>query len=190
MAVKRAPTWVIVVRRDRPEVYTRLQRSFAGSPLVEVILERRERERRRGANPADTDRRRADRRQPADGRSPSSAGGRRFLQRTAAYDVLEIDARLLMRCPRCDASLEVEMPRFGELPARLDLDVLHAPSEAHGVKHFVEAQAFRETGRSILACRLLARRQDAGNGHVASGAATADDANDTNERLARRVIRK
>ena len=40
--------WVIVTRVERPEVYPALQRSFAGSPWVEVVVDRRRGERRHG----------------------------------------------------------------------------------------------------------------------------------------------
>ena len=157
MAETSTPHWVVIVRRERADVYERLRRSFAGTTLVEIQLDRRRGERRNGGARDRSDRRRTERRRPAALRGAPMTGSHRLVQHTDAYQVLEAESRVLVECPRCQAPLELEMPRFGELPARLDLEVLHRTSESHGIKHFVEAQAYRATGRSLLACRLLAR---------------------------------
>lgn len=43
--------WVVVVRADQPEAYAALREHFADRPDVEVLLDRRVRERRKGADP-------------------------------------------------------------------------------------------------------------------------------------------
>ena len=166
MADTNTPHWVVIVRRERTDVYERLRRTFGGTTLVEVLLERRAGERRKGSARDRSERRQTERRRPAALRGAPLTSSHRLVQHTEAYQVLEAESWVLMECPRCQAPLELEMPRFGELPARLDLEVLHQTSESHGIKHFVETQAYRATGRSLLACRLLARvvRAAAGNG--------------------------
>jgi hypothetical protein len=42
------PGQIIVVSRQRPRLYQRLRRAFAGNKSVQVVLDRREGERRRG----------------------------------------------------------------------------------------------------------------------------------------------
>ena len=56
------PRWVVVARVDRPDVVPALRRSFAGSPWVDVVLDRRRGERRQGGSPPAADRRVAGRR--------------------------------------------------------------------------------------------------------------------------------
>jgi hypothetical protein len=57
-----SPHWLVVVRRDQPEVYPAARRRF-DEPLCLVVLDRRRSDRRRGRMPVDTDRRRGERRQ-------------------------------------------------------------------------------------------------------------------------------
>jgi len=67
----------------------------------------------------------------------------RLVQRTETHDVVRGRVprrRQLSAVP--GSGFEFELPRFGELPARLNLSVFHLPSESHRVKHFVEADAF------------------------------------------------
>jgi hypothetical protein len=162
------PHWVVIVHEENPEVAARLRQTYRTLSLVEIVLDRRQRERRRAPSLLGSERRGRDRRRATASRPQVTGASHRLVQRTAAYDVYEAESVVHAECPRCDAHLEVEMPRFGELPARIDLDVFHTLSHAHGVKHFVEAQAFRATGRSILACRLLARSTSL-NGHGQAG---------------------
>ena len=58
------PRWLFIVRRDMEALYEHLRRAFAGSPVVEVILDRRHGERRRRGVPVTEDQRRGDRRWP------------------------------------------------------------------------------------------------------------------------------
>lgn len=56
------PHWLVVVRRDPPELDPAARRRF-DEPLCFVVLDRRRSDRRRGRMPVDTDRRRGERRQ-------------------------------------------------------------------------------------------------------------------------------
>jgi hypothetical protein len=59
--------YLIVVRRDQPDLFQALLASTAGDPMVQVILDRRQRDRRVILRDVDTDRRRrADRRAAPD----------------------------------------------------------------------------------------------------------------------------
>lgn len=165
MSVHGAPLWLVVVARDRRDLLARLGRSFAGTPMIDLVLDRRQGERRRQDTPGPGDRRRGDRRRPATLARSSPAGGYRLIQRAEGFDVFQAEARASARCPECAALIEFEMPRFGELPARLDLLVVHTERTPHAV----ETQAFRASGRPFLACRMLARRcADGGSPREAS----------------------
>jgi hypothetical protein len=59
------PRWLFIVRGDREALYAQLRLAFAGSPVVQVILDRRHEERRRRTLPVTVDQRRGDRRWPA-----------------------------------------------------------------------------------------------------------------------------
>lgn len=62
-----APPYLIVVARNQPSVFESLSRKLAGDPEFQVLPDRRQGERRQGAEPHDPERRRAERRlQPAD----------------------------------------------------------------------------------------------------------------------------
>lgn len=58
------PQWLFIVRRDQEALYAHLRQAFAGSRVVQVILDRRQGDRRRQAQPVGEDRRRGDRRWP------------------------------------------------------------------------------------------------------------------------------
>jgi CRP-like cAMP-binding protein len=58
--------YVYVVPRERPELYEQLSREFGDDPEVEVVMERRHRERRRGGSSRSPERRRWERRIPDD----------------------------------------------------------------------------------------------------------------------------
>jgi hypothetical protein len=58
------PQWLFIVRRDQEALYSHLRQAFAGSPAVQVILDRRQADRRQRALPVGEDRRRGDRRWP------------------------------------------------------------------------------------------------------------------------------
>lgn len=161
-ATHTAPYWLIVVRPDRQELYVRLCRSFAQTPFVEVIVDRRNGDRRRGSTGVTSDRPRGDRR-GGDRRKPralraAATDGYRLIERAEGFQVFEADGRVPVRCFECDTLVEFEMPRFGELPARLAVDVIHAEATQYRARHFVEALAYRASGRPFLACRVVAHR--------------------------------
>lgn len=57
-----SPQWLVVVRRDEPELYPAARRRF-DEPLCLVVLDQRRSDRRLGRMPVGTDRRRGERRQ-------------------------------------------------------------------------------------------------------------------------------
>jgi hypothetical protein len=58
---------LLIVSRDRPELYEQLKRDFAEDQEVEVILDRRLEERRKLGGAQNPERRRSDRRSEMDG---------------------------------------------------------------------------------------------------------------------------
>jgi hypothetical protein len=156
------PHWLVVVQRDREDLLARLRRTFGREPLVSVIADRRQADRRRGVAAAARERRRADRRRTPQLRRGLETAGYRLVERSDGFLVFEAEARLAIECGECRAPLEFEMPRFGELPARLELQVVHPGDGPLRGQHVVEAQAFRASGRPFLACRMVARRRSAG----------------------------
>jgi hypothetical protein len=51
--------------------------------------------------------------------------------------------------------LRVEIPRFTEPPARLELTVVHEAIPPNRTRHVVEMQSFSVTGRVLLASRIV-----------------------------------
>jgi hypothetical protein len=49
----------------------------------------------------------------------------------------------------------VEIPRFTEPPARLELTVVHEVIQPNRTRHVVEMQSFSATGRVVLASRMV-----------------------------------
>jgi hypothetical protein len=156
--LSRAPHWRLLVRADQPELHARLTRRFADPALVEVILDRRRGDRRRGG-PVEGDRRRGERRRG------HGQDGYRLAIRMRGYDVYEAEGRVPAECPECGTAFTFEMPRFGEPPARLELAVIHDETRsqhAHPtVRHLVEAQAYSGAARPLLCCRIPGRRLEA-----------------------------
>ncbi len=62
--------YLFIVARERAQLFAHLQREFAGSADVEVLLDRRRGERRERLLPHEPDRRQADRRGQRGGSSP------------------------------------------------------------------------------------------------------------------------
>ena len=135
--------WVIVVRADRPEKYAALRRNFAGSKWVDVVVDRR------GAQP-DQDRGRA----PGTERRVSAF---RRAHRSADFEIYEATAPLAGRCPQCEETLSVELPRFAEPPVRLEISVVHENVPPDRARHAVDLKSLSATGRVLLASRLFAR---------------------------------
>jgi hypothetical protein len=158
MAIATAPHWLVIVSREKPDLYEKLRHSFGNAQLVEVLYDRRKGERRRAGGGGDAERRRADRRRAPGTREVSPAATYRLIQQLDGVLVLQFTSRVAARCPDCQADLEFEMPRFAEPPSRLSMEIQHVKNGSVGVQHYVEAEAFKATGRSLLACRILARR--------------------------------
>jgi hypothetical protein len=149
--------WVIVVRVDRPEVYSTLRRNYAGSPWVDVVVDRRRGERRQASGQVQgVNRRKGRGRRIADG-DPARSPTFRLAHRGNGSEVYEAVGPETTGCPRCGATVSVELPRFVEPPVRLVLTVIHEGSPTDGAKHSVELQSFSATGRVLLATRLLGR---------------------------------
>jgi hypothetical protein len=62
---KPPPQWLFIVRRDQEALYRHLSEAFARSTVVQVILDRRQGERRSEDVPVGVERRRGDRRWPS-----------------------------------------------------------------------------------------------------------------------------
>ena len=146
---------MIVTRVDRAEVYPALQRSFAGSAWVEVVVDRRRGERRRGTAPRADDQRLAGRRS-AD-QHPAQTPPFRLAHRGDGFEAYEATGPAQDHCPECGAMVSIELPRFVEPPFRLDLTVVHEPIQPDRARHVVDLQSFSATGRVLLASRLFVR---------------------------------
>jgi hypothetical protein len=149
------PRWVIVTRVDRPEVVPALQRSFAGSVWVKVVVDRRCGERRQGTMPPAEDQRLAGRR--STDQDPTQRPAFRLAYRGDGFEAYEATAPVPGRCPECGAMVSVEMPRFAEPPVRLELTVVHETIQGERARHVVELQSFSATGRVLLASRMVVR---------------------------------
>jgi hypothetical protein len=160
-----APYWLVIVEPGRPELEAKLRRTFGDGPLVQVLVDRRKADRRRQTGSVSAERRRRDRRQPLASSPTPATAAYRILERGDGFRVLQAVGRVGTQCDECGMALDFEMPRFAEVPARLELRVIHsahaslAPARA---QHTVEAQAFRRSGRPFLACRMIARRRITG----------------------------
>lgn len=99
------------------------------------------------------------------GRPPGAEGARpqvpdfRLAHRGDGFDVYEATGPESQRCPQCGAMVSVEMPRFTEPPARLELTVLHEAVPPDRARHVVEVQSFTATGRVLMASRLFVRHR-------------------------------
>jgi hypothetical protein len=163
-----SPRWILVIQPAQRELFDLLQERLKGTD-VQVILDRRERERRRGSLGPTMERRNTDRRRqrpvgmvaqasPSPARATAPAAERFAPQAGTARD----EAFTTQRCPTCAVVLELEMPRFPHPPARVDLEIGHVAANGHGQdgsNHYVEIAAFTISGRVILNQRLPARIQ-------------------------------
>ena len=158
------PRWLLVIKPEQHELYEILRKRLGGSG-VEVMLDRRRRERRRGSFGPGMDRRQTDRRRqrpvahvavaatPADAaHSPASGAPARGRAAPPREDALA------QRCPTCAESVELEMPRFPHPPARVEMEVGHLTGNGRDGHHYVEIAAFTVSGRLILSQRVPARR--------------------------------
>jgi hypothetical protein len=157
--------WYLVVKPDQRALYDILRDRLDGSG-VEVVLERRSRERRRGSFGPTMDRRQNDRRRQrpiallsqaappevAVARAAPGPGAVR-VDRPRAHE-----AAVTQPCPTCASSIELEMPRFPHPPARVEMEVAHVTAGSRDAQHFVEIAAFTVSGRLILSQRVPGRR--------------------------------
>ena len=161
------PRWFLVVKPNEHALYEVLRQRLEGSG-VEVLLDRRGRERRRGSLGPAMDRRQNDRRRPrpiallsvaavpADAAAvaqPAPAAAP-----TAARAASVRNGPVTHRCPTCAESIELELPRFPHPPARVEMEVGHANGAGRETQHYVEIEAFTVSGRLILSQRVPARR--------------------------------
>ena len=155
--------WFLVVRPEQRDLLAILQERLYGSG-VEVVVERRRRERRRGSLGPGMDRRVNERRrqrhvaflssvEPAVAPVPVAASTLTRVEVQASRD-----GAMAQRCPTCSEAVEHEMPRFPHPPARVEMEVGHLTGSGRDGHHYVEIAAFTVSGRLILSQRVPARR--------------------------------
>lgn len=159
-----APRWFLVIRPEQRELFEVLRERLDGSG-VEVLIDRRRRERRRGSFGPGMDRRQAERRRQkpvahvtaatAPGDTPHEPAPKERVRVEAAPPA---DNARAQRCPICAEPVELEMPRFPHPPARVEMAVSHATGNGRNGHHYVEITAFTVSGRLILSQRVPARR--------------------------------
>jgi hypothetical protein len=151
-----AHRWYLIVRPDQRELLDILKARLEDSG-VEVLVDRRSRERRRGSLGPTMDRRSSERRRQRPiahmsvAAAPEEAAPARFAPASRPQN-----AAVTHRCPTCAESVELELPRFPHPPARVEMEVGHATG--NGRRHYVEIAAFTVSGRLILSQRVPARR--------------------------------
>jgi hypothetical protein len=159
-----AHRWFLVIKPEQRELFEILRERLDGSG-VEVMIDRRRRERRRGSLGPGMDRRTTERRRqrpiahvavasaPEEVSSPP-----RVTEAARVEEARPRDAALAQRCPTCAEPVELEMPRFPHPPARVDMEVGHLTGNGRDGHHYVEIAAFTVSGRLILSQRVPARR--------------------------------
>jgi len=160
------PRWFLVVKPEQGELLAILKERLKGSG-VDVVLDRRSRERRRGSLGPAMDRRVTDRRRqrpiallsvasvPEETPAPTQPGSE-AAHRAATPGPQ--NGAVTHRCPTCAESVELELPRFPHPPARVDMEVGHTAGNGRDGHHYVEIAAFTVSGRLILSQRVPARR--------------------------------
>jgi hypothetical protein len=153
--------WMVVVGRGDAVHAARLRAGF-DRDLVEVIVDRRDGERRQTDGPVTAERRHGDRR-----------GGRFRLDHEAnGVRVYRANGRLGRRCSTCGTVVELEPPDLREPPAWLSLEVVHRErppvTTLHSayvpdvlVRHTGEVEVRSATGRLVLSCSVPARPPEA-----------------------------
>src|SRR5262245_53845752 len=161
--------WFLVVKPDQLELYELLRQRLDGSG-VEVLLDRRSRERRRGSLGPAMDRRVNDRRRTRHIALMSVAAapgvavdvpaqGAPRVSRSVPEPPRNGTVAVTHKCPTCAESLELELPRFTHPPARVEMEIGHpAENGRESQQHYVEIAAFTVSGRLILSQRVPARR--------------------------------
>ncbi len=157
------PHWFLVVKPNEHALYEVLRQRLEGSG-VEVLLDRRSRERRRGSLGPAMDRRTNDRRRPRPiallsvAAVSEDASAVAQPARAATPAVSARNGAVTHRCPTCSESVELELPRFPHPPARVEMEVGHANGAGRETQHYVEIEAFTVSGRLIMSQRVPARR--------------------------------
>jgi hypothetical protein len=155
--------WYLVVKPEQRELLAILRERLHGSG-VEVVIERRSRERRRGSFGPGMDRRQNDRRRQRPVAFLSAAS----LVEVAppvptgtsvrAQAARSQEAPLTHPCPTCASAIQLDMPRFPHPPARVEMEVAHVAAGSRDAQHYVEIAAFTVSGRLILSQRVPGRR--------------------------------
>jgi hypothetical protein len=156
--------WYLVVKPEQRGLYEILCERLEGSG-VQVVLERRSRERRRGSFGPAMDRRQVDRRRqrPVGLLSQAAPAELAAARATPAPTSARAAAprgqegAVTHPCPTCASAVELEMPRFPHPPARVEMEVAHVAG-ARDAQHYVEIAAFTVSGRLILSQRVPGRR--------------------------------
>ena len=152
--------WYVVVKPEQQELLEILRGRLHGSG-VEVLVERRTRERRRGSFGPAMDRRQTERRRQGPVAFLSAAPLVEVAQPVPAFVRAEAvrlqEGPITHPCPTCASAIELEMPRFPHPPARVEMEVAHVKTGSRD-QHFVEIAAFTVSGRLILSQRVPARR--------------------------------
>ena len=153
--------WCLVVKPDQRDLFEILRERLDGSG-VEVLVERRTRERRRGSFGPMMDRRQSDRRRQRPVALLSAAATTEVAVPVAAARsrpaASPSSQALTHPCPTCASSIELELPRFPHPPARVEMEVAHVAAGNRDAQHYVEIAAFTVSGRLILSQRVPARR--------------------------------
>jgi hypothetical protein len=155
--------WFLVVKPEQRELVEILRARLEGSG-VEVLVERRARERRRGSLGPLMERRQTDRRRqrpvavlstapPVEAAEPV-----RVALSPSAATVPSQGAPVTHACPTCASEIELELPRFPHPPARVEMEVAHVEVNNRDAQHFVAIAAFTVSGRLILSQRVPGRR--------------------------------
>jgi hypothetical protein len=154
--------WLLVVGPNQWDLFEILHERLAGSG-VDVVVERRTRERRRGSLGPAMDRRSKERRRqrPVAHVSvlvPSEAAERAPTVESPKARANGAGSGLVTHpCPKCASSVELDLPRFPHPPARVEMEVAHVTGNNRRAQHYVEIAAFTVSGRLILSQRVPAR---------------------------------
>jgi hypothetical protein len=155
--------WFLVVKPDQRELVEILRARLQDSG-VEVLVERRSRERRRGSLGPPMERRQNDRRRQRPiaflTTAPTVAAEEpvRVAVSPAAARVASQEAPVTHPCPTCASEIELDLPRFPHAPARVEMEVAHVDGNNRDAHHYVEIAAFTVSGRLILSQRVPGRR--------------------------------
>ena len=143
------PRWVVVTCPDRPGLLDELAWRYRRAPWVNVLADRRHGARRQQQEPRATDLRLGDRRRVPGDRTTRPAY--RLALHGDGFDVYEATGHAAAQCPECGATVMFEMPRSGEPPTRLDVQVAHDRTavDQHHARHVVDLLMYAFTGRPL-----------------------------------------